>query len=310
MQVPDNGNRYTSNVPAQSAGLTYKVKFEQSGTYYVWARTKSPSANSNTLHVGLNGSLSAAGTSLTDSSTAGVYEWINQASGGVAQITVSSAGVHTVNVWMDKDGVLLDKLVLTRNSAFIPKLLGPVQSEQGAYRSYPSTPGSTLASWSFDSDPSGGSTRDGVSQRELTCASCPSRVTGIEDKAYQFGSGTGLDLPAGAFNLSSAVGFAVETRVRFSSCTTAQGMVGSVSPSSSYQWVIGCESSRVVATMSDSNGNGSGIKLQSSTGQDNGAWHHVVLVRDGVFSETRLYVDGQLADTRSVTRGPLPMMHR
>ncbi|MBK8971369.1 MAG: hypothetical protein IPM37_08400 [Hahellaceae bacterium] len=28
-----------------------------------------------------------------------------------------------------------------------------------------------------------------------------------------------------------------------------------------------------------------------------------MLVRDGVFSETRLYVDGQLADTRSVTQG-------
>ena len=46
----------------------------------------------------------------------------------VATINVTSAGLHTINVWMREDGLVLDKLVLTTNASFTPTATGPAES--------------------------------------------------------------------------------------------------------------------------------------------------------------------------------------
>jgi len=51
--------------------------------------------------------------------------------GPVATINVSSAGVHTVNVWMREDGFVLDKLVLTVSGSYTPTGVGPAESPRG-----------------------------------------------------------------------------------------------------------------------------------------------------------------------------------
>lgn len=40
--------------------------------------------------------------------------------GAVATIDVPSVGTHTLNVWMREDGMVVDKLILTTNSSYVP----------------------------------------------------------------------------------------------------------------------------------------------------------------------------------------------
>jgi hypothetical protein len=43
-------------------------------------------------------------------------------------LDVTNTGIHTVSMWMREDGFLLDKLVLTMDSAFTPTGTGPAES--------------------------------------------------------------------------------------------------------------------------------------------------------------------------------------
>ena len=45
-----------------------------------------------------------------------------------ATITVSTPGVHTVNVWMREDGFVIDKVVLTVSPGYVPSGAGPAES--------------------------------------------------------------------------------------------------------------------------------------------------------------------------------------
>lgn len=304
MQVqPDAGRSYSSNIPSRSARLDYSVKFQESGDYYVWVRGKSPGSNSNSVHVGINSKLTASGTSITNSTASPVYEWISRSSatGSAARITVPSAGTHMVNVWMSKDGFIFDKLILTRDAGFLPELLGPTQSEQGQYRSYPVNAGATSLSWSFDENPAYGKATDSVKKVSMTCSACPAAETGLLGGAFRFNGVSSFEFRNSLVNFSSSQGFSVETFVRLdTSCSATQGIMGSKSPGSSYAWSINCENSKLVANITDSGGVGANIKLQSQSTVNDGRWHHIVLVRDGYYKENRLYIDGNLHDTKAV----------
>jgi hypothetical protein len=45
-----------------------------------------------------------------------------------ATINVTSAGVHTLNLWMREDGFVVDKVVLSSNVNYVPSGTGPAQS--------------------------------------------------------------------------------------------------------------------------------------------------------------------------------------
>ncbi|NOZ52623.1 MAG: hypothetical protein GXP08_05680 [Gammaproteobacteria bacterium] len=54
-------------------------------------------------------------------STSSVWQWNNTVmGGGVAIVNVETIGTHTLNVWMHKDGFMLDKIVLITDPAYIP----------------------------------------------------------------------------------------------------------------------------------------------------------------------------------------------
>ena len=55
--------------------------------------------------------------------------WSKRISGGsVVPFNVTTTGVHTINIWMREDGLMLDKLVLTRSTSYTPTGAGPAQS--------------------------------------------------------------------------------------------------------------------------------------------------------------------------------------
>jgi hypothetical protein len=45
-----------------------------------------------------------------------------------ATINVPTTGLHRVSVWMREDGLILDKLLLTNNAAYVPTGTGPAES--------------------------------------------------------------------------------------------------------------------------------------------------------------------------------------
>ena len=303
MQIlPDSGRSYSSSITSRAARLDYPVAFASAGDYYVWVRGKSPSSGSNSLHVGINNTLASSGTGINSSAASTVYAWFNRTSGGtVARITVPSAGLHTVNVWMSEDGLLFDKLLLTRESGFLPTQLGPSQSDQGQYTSYPVDSAPTLLNWSFDEDPSYGKATDAIKKATMTCSACPVAATGRIGGAFRFNGVASMTLRNSLTDFTTSQGFAIETFVRMDTrCTSTQGILGAKSSSSAYGWSLQCSNSKVVANLTDSSGAGSTTNLVSSASIDDGKWHHVVLVRDGFYKENRLYVDGVLQTARTV----------
>lgn len=118
--MPNSGANITTNITTTASRLDYKVNFASGTTSYLYVRGYAETTNDNTLHVGLNGNVlgtvTAGGT--------GAWVW-------AGPVTVShTAGMHTVNLWMAKDGFRVDKVVLTTNVVVPPTGTGPAVSKQ------------------------------------------------------------------------------------------------------------------------------------------------------------------------------------
>ena len=77
--------------------------------------------------MGIDGTAPASADRITGFTAA--FGWSkNTMDAVVATINVTSTGLHTINVWMREDGIVLDKLVLTSNASFTPTGNGPAES--------------------------------------------------------------------------------------------------------------------------------------------------------------------------------------
>jgi len=50
----------------------------------------------------------------------------------VRTINVATVGLHTLNLWMREDGVVVDRVLLTVNAGFVPDFIGPAESAFGS----------------------------------------------------------------------------------------------------------------------------------------------------------------------------------
>lgn len=116
------------NILTLSPRLDYVVNFPTAGTYFVWVRVSGPSGADDSMHIGLNGALGEFGTNLTGFPAAGTYGWVSTTSGGRARVVVPSAGNHTVNLWMREDGTIVDRILLTSDTAYVPTGNGPASA--------------------------------------------------------------------------------------------------------------------------------------------------------------------------------------
>ena len=131
----------------QSPRLDYCVNFPVSGRWYVWVRGNDVTGGANSAHVGINNTDSADPNDNRIGNSGGATGWGNPAGAAspwqwtrdadvntrVAWITVPSPGVHTFNIWMREDSVVVDKLLLTTDPAFVisPNTgIGPAQSRR------------------------------------------------------------------------------------------------------------------------------------------------------------------------------------
>ena len=128
--VEDSGGFFNHpDYQTQSPQMDYEIDFLTTGTWYVWVRGHGPSGGSAQIYVGIDGSSEAQNvinlSSIGDSSSSG---W----SSPVKPLEVSSAGRHTLNLWMGKDGVVIDKIVLSTDKFYDkPPSSNPLTSNGG-----------------------------------------------------------------------------------------------------------------------------------------------------------------------------------
>ncbi len=113
--LPNTGTALTSNAETTSPQVDYSVNFAEGGKKYIWIKGIGASGTDDSLHVGVDGNVQSYSLSI------GVTGFTTRLSWKRAEITVSSAGQHTVSLWMREDGMLVDKIQITSNSSYVPK---------------------------------------------------------------------------------------------------------------------------------------------------------------------------------------------
>ena len=140
MVTEPNAPLINTGYATTSPELQYDVYFATTGTYDVWLRGFAANGSNDSVHVGLDGAAVATADRL-NLDTKGAFTWFDTTlDGPVATLTVATAGIHRVNVWMRESGFRLDRLLLTRDSALVPSGNGPVESQRSDGSGVPPTP--------------------------------------------------------------------------------------------------------------------------------------------------------------------------
>lgn len=133
MIVPNAGATWAnvSTAPSLAPELRFAVRFPSAGTYRVWVRGLPVDSAGDSLHMGMDGVITAASDHLNLTSYTG-WQWIRYSAGGPnpATVTVPSAGVHQVSVYAREDGLAVDRVVLSTGTA-APTGTGPAESPRG-----------------------------------------------------------------------------------------------------------------------------------------------------------------------------------
>jgi hypothetical protein len=174
----------TSDTGAGSPGwgsgarLDYPVRFSSTGagTYYIWARVRAPDATGNEAWIGMDGTRvgsNAANGRLNAGTTYNTWVWVLHGT----TITATNDQERTLNLQRYEDGLLVDKLVLTRTSTLTGNA-DPVESArlQSAVATVAATPAPGLYTGSVQVSLVTGTS--GASIRYTTDGSTPTATTG------------------------------------------------------------------------------------------------------------------------------------
>ena len=116
---PNTGAMNDTGYVTTSPRLDYAVNFVHTGMHYVWVRGLGADRGADSVHVGLDGRASTTSDRMSNFTPA--WRWSNDTKDqAVARVYVSTAGIHTVNVWMREDGFVIDTLVLSVKAGFTP----------------------------------------------------------------------------------------------------------------------------------------------------------------------------------------------
>ena len=128
----------------QCPRLDFEVNFTKSGTHYIWVRCRQLDDDTNTIHVGINGTHNPTSDRVGNLQTFNEWVWASTSElDGSERLTIDipDPGVHTINVWMRESGYWFDKIVLTTDPDYTPTDEGPYESSRGprfkAYRPIP-----------------------------------------------------------------------------------------------------------------------------------------------------------------------------
>ena len=117
-----------------SPKLDYRIGFTRMGTHHVWIRAQGGESD-NTVHVGLDGKDVSSSDKIEIPPTESGYAWSRATQDGEdATISITSTGLHTLNVWMYEDGIKLDKILLTPDGDYDPSKVNDGKGPEGSRR--------------------------------------------------------------------------------------------------------------------------------------------------------------------------------
>src|SRR5262245_46673217 len=128
--TPDNATNVDTGYVTGSPRLDFRVLFATTGTYQVWVRGRAGGTavgDSDSVHAGIDGAAIASADRINGFTAS--FSWRRTTLDSVnATLSVTSTGVHTINLWMREDGFVADKVLLTTNASFTPTGTGPAES--------------------------------------------------------------------------------------------------------------------------------------------------------------------------------------
>ena len=131
MAAPAPAATYDTGYVANSPELRYTAEFATPGTYYVWIRGAAPNTSSDSLHAGLDDEGPSSADRISGFGTGWTWRRNTMDANSPATLTVSSAGVHTIHLWMREPGLKVDRLLLRLNNlSTAPSGSGPAESSR------------------------------------------------------------------------------------------------------------------------------------------------------------------------------------
>ena len=112
--------------------LRYAIVFQNPGTYRVWLRALSISADADTCYVGLDGEERNNRYAQQFAVDPAGFLWSGDTRlAGPQLLTVSEPGLQLFSVWVRESGQIVDKIILSKDEGFTPSDAGPPESERG-----------------------------------------------------------------------------------------------------------------------------------------------------------------------------------
>ena len=143
MHAPNGQGGGGTDYATNSERLEYEIQFEKTGPHYVWILAWGASGTDDSCHVGLDGEATPLSNQMSGGWSGG-YAWNNSRyqMPEPSQIDITTTGLHTLNIWVREDGLIIDKIVLTTNPDYRPTGEGPPLSHRGArLKAYDPIPG-------------------------------------------------------------------------------------------------------------------------------------------------------------------------
>lgn len=136
--LPNSGGLVNTGYKTTSPELQYQIHFTTTGTYSIWIRGKGPTTNDDSVHAGVDGTTPTSADRIGNFPNS--WTWSrNTLDGAPATIIISTAGIHTFNIWAREDGFIIDKILLrTSSSSTAPSGTGPPESPRGGTNHVPS----------------------------------------------------------------------------------------------------------------------------------------------------------------------------
>lgn len=125
---PNSGKNFVAKFAASSPRLDYRVHFPKSGTWYVWVRGWASDGTDDSVHLGLDGAEVKSTTAFVI--TIKKWAWSKRSVGSPSASMEVSAGAHVLNLWVREDGALVDRILLTTDSKYVPKDGGPPETSR------------------------------------------------------------------------------------------------------------------------------------------------------------------------------------
>ncbi|MGE4286919.1 MAG: hypothetical protein AB7F23_10015 [Phycisphaerae bacterium] len=142
--MPNDGGSFGEDYLQTSPRIDYNIAFTKPGTYYVWMRCFALDGASDSCHIGFDGEMTTGGSNVYRLSI-GRWSWLNESAYERVSICVVNTGVHQLNVYMREAGFRVDKILLTRDSGYVPQGYGPDARQRGDGITAPSAPANLRA---------------------------------------------------------------------------------------------------------------------------------------------------------------------